>query len=108
MALIVQSSFYGLKCEILVRLVLKFLQTFKGSFRAQMMPITRSKQLVVVSSGDPLTLSSVSLVREVRGNGINTFLQCQPNVDSLLSSTVGNTSWSSGERVIMGKNLLLR
>ncbi len=55
MALIVQSSFYGLKYEILLRLVLKFLQTFKGSFRAQMMPITRSKQLVVVQefpSGD--------------------------------------------------------
>ncbi len=33
-------------CHILVRLVLKFLQTFKGSFRAQSMPITRSKQLV--------------------------------------------------------------
>ncbi len=37
---------YGLKWNILVRLVLKFLQTFKGSFRAQTMPKTRSKQLV--------------------------------------------------------------
>ncbi len=35
-----------LKWDSLVRLVLKFLQTFKGSFRAQSMPITRPKQLV--------------------------------------------------------------
>ncbi len=39
------KAVYGLKCNILVRLVLKFLQTFKDSFRVQTMPITRSKQL---------------------------------------------------------------
>ncbi len=39
------KAVYGLKCHILVRLVL---QTFKGGFRAQTMPITRSKQLVGV------------------------------------------------------------
>ncbi len=36
----------GLTWNILVRLVQKFLQTFKGSFRAQTMPIKRSKPLV--------------------------------------------------------------
>ncbi len=45
MALRVQRSLW-LKVEYLVRLVLNFLQTFKVSFRAQTMPITRSKQLV--------------------------------------------------------------
>ncbi len=40
------KAVYGLKCNILFRLVMKFLQTFKGSFHAQTMPITRSKQLV--------------------------------------------------------------
>ncbi len=45
MALIVQSS-ACLKWNILVRLVLNFLQTLKGSFHAETMPITGSKQLV--------------------------------------------------------------
>ncbi len=40
------KAVYGLKWNILVRLVLTFLQTLKGSFCAQTMPITRSKQLV--------------------------------------------------------------
>ncbi len=37
---------YGLKWNILVRLLLKILQTLNGSFRSQTIPITRSKQLV--------------------------------------------------------------
>ncbi len=45
--LLIKSSFCDLNCYILVLVVLKFLQTFKVSFRAQTMPITRPKQLVV-------------------------------------------------------------
>ncbi len=45
MALIVQSSLW-LKVEYLSSTCSEVLQTFKGSFRAQTMPITRSKQLV--------------------------------------------------------------